>query len=106
MKLCLAFAFAISTLAAQEIKHVVVPIDSSERAVLASALEVVRDLPYNGVIHLKGSVEIKMPVCIKIGPNNAKQCEGYVILRAEEADVHADSGKIDARGNVTVTREP
>jgi hypothetical protein len=102
MKLCLAVALALSTLAAQEIKHLSVPAVTSPRPLDVSA----RELPYDSVIHLKGSVEVKTPVCVRTGPNSAMHCEGYLVLRADEADLHEDTGKIDARGNVTVTREP
>jgi hypothetical protein len=69
-------------------------------------MEIVRDLPYNSVIHLKGSVEIKTPVCIKAGPDNQLRCDGSVVLRADEADIREDTGSINASGHVTVTREP
>jgi hypothetical protein len=32
-------------------------------------------------------------------------CDGYVVLRADTADFHEGTGQIEARGNVTVTRE-
>ena len=57
------------------------------------------------MIHLKGSVEIRTPVCTESGANHAHTCAGYIVLRAEEADLHEDSGQIDARGKVTVTQE-
>ena len=57
------------------------------------------------VIHLKGSVEIKTPVCVATGKGNEQLCAGYVILRTDEAEFHEDSGRIEARGNVTVSRE-
>ena len=105
MKLALA-ALAIGTLAAQELKHLTVPTNTSLRPVGVTAREVVRNLPHDAIIHLKGAVEIRTPVCVNAGPNNAMHCEGAVVLRADEADLNEETGQIDARGNVTVTREP
>jgi lipopolysaccharide assembly outer membrane protein LptD (OstA) len=107
MKLALAaLALAALPLAAQEMKHLAVPTETSVRSVDVSAREVTRDLPHNSIIHLKGDVEIRTPVCTRNGTNNEMRCDGSVVLRADEADFHEDSGQIDARGNVTVTREP
>ncbi len=64
-----------------------------------------REGDYPAVIHLKGSVEIKTPVCTKEGQGSALHCDGYVVLRADQADLREDSGQIEARGNVRVTRE-
>ena len=50
-------------------------------------------------------VEIKTPVCLIVGRNNAHSCAGYIVLRADEADFHENSGQIEGRGNVPVTRE-
>ena len=105
MKFALA-ALAIGTLAAQELKHLTVPTNTSLRALGVTAREVVRNLPHDAIIHLKGAVEIRTPVCTRAEPNNAMNCEGAVVLRADEADLNEETGQIDARGNVTVTREP
>ena len=105
MKLCLAaLAVCALPLAAQELKHLTVPTTTNAQGISAAAIEVVRDLPYNSIIHLKGSVEIKTPVCVRVGPDNALHCDGSIVLHADEADLNEDSGQIDARGNVTVTR--
>lgn len=71
-----------------------------------AARQIERELPYNGIVHLKGSVEIKTPVCLATGPGNAHTCAGYVVLRADQADFHEESGQIEADGNVKLTREP
>jgi hypothetical protein len=92
-------------LAGQEAKHLTVPTGTSVRPLEVTATEVARDLPYDSIIHLSGKVEIRTPVCLKAGANNAQYCAGYVVLRADEADLHEDTGQIDARGHVTVTRE-
>lgn len=111
MKLSLA-ALAVYTLAltAQEYpagqpKHLTVPTATSVRPVSVIALSIERGPEYPSIIHLKGSVEIKTPVCVGTGPGNTQVCDGFVVLRADEADFHEDSGQIDAHGNVRVTRE-
>jgi lipopolysaccharide assembly outer membrane protein LptD (OstA) len=55
------------------------------------------------VIHLKGNVEIKTTTCIPVGRRRATVCEGAMVLRADEADFHEETGEIEARGNVRVT---
>lgn len=109
MKLYVA-ALAVCTLAlpAQEYpagqpKHLTVPTATSVRPVSVSALSIERGAEYPSIIHLKGSVEIKTPVCIRQA--SGQVCAGSVVLRADEADFHEDSGQIDAHGNVTVTRD-
>jgi hypothetical protein len=110
MKLLLAALLAsAATVAAQdrraELKHQYITTADSLQPIALSALEIQRALPYDGVVHLKGSVEIKTPVCLATGPGTAHSCAGYVVLRAEQADFHEDSGQIEASGNVKVTRE-
>jgi len=110
MKLPLAALAAMAlAVSAQDrpaaLKHLEVPIATSLRPFHVAALEVVRELPYPAVMHLKGNVEIKMPVCTNIGPGKGFSCAGYVVLRADQADLHEDSGQIEASGNVRVTPE-
>jgi hypothetical protein len=97
VKVALALLAIAPLLGAQEVKHLTVPTTTSVRPLAVAALEVARDLPRNSVIHLKGSVEIKTPVCLEAGPNNAQQCSGYVVLRADEADLNEETGQVDAR---------
>jgi lipopolysaccharide assembly outer membrane protein LptD (OstA) len=112
MKLSLA-ALAVCTLAltaqdnpAGQLKHLSVPTATSVRPVSVAAMEIERPLPYSSIIHLKGGVEIRTPVCLRSGPGNAQwSCDGSVVLRADEADFHEDTGEIEAMGNVKVTRE-
>jgi hypothetical protein len=85
-----ALAVCTLTLAAQEypagqMKHLTVPTSTSLRPVDVAALEIERGLQYPSVIHLKGSVEIRTPVCLRAGQNTAMYCDGYVVLRADEA---------------------
>ncbi|HYM13108.1 MAG TPA: hypothetical protein VEU62_20375 [Bryobacterales bacterium] len=56
-----------------------------------SALSIERGVPYPSVIHLKGDVEIR---------------RRGMILRADEADYHEDSGEVGARGHVRVMPYP
>ena len=98
------------TLAAQDypagqLKRLSVPTTTSLTPLSVAALDIEREGLYPSVIHLKGSVEIKTPVCVKAGPASALSCAGYIVLRADAADFHEGSGQIEARGNVTVTRE-
>jgi lipopolysaccharide assembly outer membrane protein LptD (OstA) len=105
-----ALAMSVAALSAQdrpaELKHLLVPSSTDRRWVTIAAMEIVRDLPYNGIDHLKGAVEIKMRECVFTGPNHQQTCNGYVVLRADQADYHEDTGQIEASGNVRVTREP
>jgi hypothetical protein len=82
--------------------HVTVPTPDSPQPVTVSANSIIRDMPYPSVLHLKGNVEIKMPVCIP-AKGSAMVCDGYMTLTADEADFNENTGKIDARGSVSVT---
>jgi hypothetical protein len=111
MKRSLA-ALAVCTLAltaqdypAGQRKSLSVPTTTSVKPLSVAALDIEREGLYPSVIHLKGSVEIKTPVCLKAGPSHALYCAGYIVLHADAADFHEGSGQIEARGNVTVTRE-
>jgi len=68
-------------------------------------MEIDRGTQYPSVIHLKGNVEIRTPVCVAAGPGTALACAGYVVVRADQADLHEDTGEVEASGNVRVTRE-
>jgi len=106
----LALVLFAATLTAQEPKHVTVPTDTNVQPIHVSAREIVREVareqPYSSVLNLKGGVEIKTPVCIASGRNNAQQCSGYLVFRADEADMNEQSGRIESRGQATLTREP
>ena len=47
------------------------------------------------VLHLKGSVEIRL----------TRGDDQYLMLRADEADFHIDTGAVESRGNVSVRPE-
>jgi lipopolysaccharide assembly outer membrane protein LptD (OstA) len=90
---------------AAQLKHLSVPTTTNANPISVAALDIEREGLYPAIIHLKGSVEIKTPVCVKAGRDGALNCDGYVVLHADQADFHEDSGQIEARGNVKVTRE-
>ncbi|MGD0777130.1 MAG: hypothetical protein ABSC05_30285 [Candidatus Solibacter sp.] len=98
------------TLAAQdypagEMKRLSVPTTTNAKPLSVAAREIEREGLYPSVIHLKGSVEIRTPVCVKAGQGSVLNCDGYIVLRADTADFHEGTGQIEAHGNVTVTRE-
>ena len=90
---------------ASERKHLSVPIASSAQPLAVAAIEIDRGVQYPSVIHLKGDVEIRMPVCIATGPGTEQHCAGEIVFRADEADLHEDTGQIEAKGAVRVTRK-
>ena len=103
MKLLLcAFALAVCPAIAQDpnLKHVTVPAFEGNRGATITALSIEREVDSPAVYHLKGSVTIKVPVCLPVGKNRALVCDGYRLLTADEADFHSDTGEVSARGNV------
>lgn len=90
---------------AAERKHVSAPIANSVRPLLAAAAEIDREGGYPSVIHLKGDVEIRIPVCVATGPGTVQHCAGEIVFHADEADLHEDTGQIDAKGAVRVMRQ-
>lgn len=93
--------------ASGQLKHLSMPTLTSDRPVTISAVEIDKGPTYPSVIHLKGSVEIRTPVCVLSRPGDIRTwvCDGSVVLRADEATFHEDTGQIEASGNVKVTRE-
>jgi hypothetical protein len=88
---------------ADQLKHVMsVPLDAA-RAASLTALSIERSSRYPSVITLKGRVEIKTPVCLPVGNNGARVCDGEMIVHADEAEFHEDTGEIEARGSVKIT---
>jgi hypothetical protein len=86
-----------------EPKSLLVPVVNGKRTVTVTALNINRGDRYPGIIQLKGNVEIKTPVCIPAGKKGKTVCAGEMVLRADEAQFHEDSGRIEAQGNVSVT---
>ena len=67
-----------------------------------TAFEIERVGQYPSAVHLKGAVEIKSRVCFRVGKRGELVCDGEMILQADEATFHEDTGQIEARGAVTV----
>jgi hypothetical protein len=106
MKLFAAIAFCTLTVTAQDgLKHLVLPATSQELPMWLTAQEILRGPGTSETVHLKGSVEVRWRVCVPGKSGNGLTCDGYTVIRADEADVQGDSGAVDARGNVRITRE-
>lgn len=110
MKMWLTALVCAVLLAAQnypagERKHLSVPIPSSAQPLVVAAIEIDREGQYPSVVHLKGDVEIRIPVCIVTGPGTVQRCAGEIIFRADEADLHEDTGQIESKGAVSVIRK-
>ena len=86
-----------------ELKHIETAPLNGSRPVSLAALSIEHGTQYPSVIHLKGNVEIKTPVCIPVGQGGSSVCAGEMIVRADEAEFHEDSGEIQAQGNVQIT---
>lgn len=85
-----------------ELKHLTASINALRPSSL-TALSIERGTNYPSLIRLKGSVEIKTPVCLPVGNDGAPVCDGEMIVRADEAEFHEDTGEIQAHGNVQIT---
>ena len=60
-----ALALAAQDYPAGQLKHLPIPTASGQPVVTVAALEIERGAEYPTVVHLKGSVEIRMPVCVR-----------------------------------------
>ena len=82
----------IGQVAPDSVKHITTaPPNGVRGGASLNALDIVRDLPYPSIVHLKGQVEIR--------------ADGF-ILRADEADYNENTGEVEARGTVKVTPYP
>jgi hypothetical protein len=123
MKLAIAVAFcglfirAIPPALAQDraaqlsqVKHLTVFPVNGVRPVLLSALSIQRGAEYPSLVELRGDVEIRTRVCIMQGKTVSKKgalvCDGEIVLRADEAVFHEDTGAVEAQGNVSFTPVP
>jgi lipopolysaccharide assembly outer membrane protein LptD (OstA) len=86
-----------------ELKHLMAAPLNGSRPVSMAATSIERGTQYPTVVRLKGSVEIKTPVCLPTGKNGALVCDGEMIVQADEAEFHEDTGEIRAHGNVEIT---
>ena len=105
LRYAVGIVWALAALAQQtsdtELKHITASPASGERTVTLSAREIERGPHYPSVIRLREKVEIKTPICMTVD-SEGEVCDGYMILRADEATYHEDTGKIEASGNVSV----
>jgi hypothetical protein len=85
------------------LKHLVVPVFNDGHTVTLTAQRIEKGIPYPSVIKLAGSVEIKSQACLPVGKEGRLICDGYTIVRADEAEFHEDTGQIEAHGNVSIT---
>jgi len=99
----LACAIALTAQDALDRKHLSVPVASSAQPFIATASHIDRGAQYPSVVHLKGDVEIRMPVCVATGPGSVQHCAGEIVLHADEVDLHEQTGQFEARGAVRVT---
>ena len=73
------------------------------RPVSVTAMNISRGPQYPSAVQLSGNVEIRTPVCLPVGPNGSSVCDGEMILRADQAVLHEDTGEIEGSGSVRVT---
>ena len=85
-----------------QLKHLFVSSPNRNMGASVSALNIERGVDYPSVIRLRGSVEIKLPVCIRTRPENPLVCNGYLMVRADSAEMHEESGAIEAHGDVSI----
>jgi hypothetical protein len=78
-------------------------LNGGSNPVRLSALNVQRGVTYPSVIEMKGNVEIQTPVCLPVGKGRKLICDGHMIVHADEAKFHEDTGEIEATGTVIVT---
>lgn len=85
-----------------ELKHLIAPLLNGSRPASLTAVSIEHGLEYPTVISMKGRVEIQTPVCLPVGKKGAVVCDGEMIVHADEAEFHEDTGEIQARGNVQI----
>jgi lipopolysaccharide assembly outer membrane protein LptD (OstA) len=67
-----------------------------------------RPSPYASVIHLRGNVEIRI-CCVQLPTGNDASKQDpeppsmYLLMHADDADYHEETGEIEAHGAVRVT---
>ncbi len=101
--LCLIAVLTAAQEKTDELKHFIAISLNGSRPVSLTALNIEHSVHYPGLISMKGQVEIKTPVCLPVGKKEALVCDGEMIVRADEAEFHEDSGEILAHGNVQIT---
>jgi hypothetical protein len=61
--------------------------------------------PLASIIHLRGHVEVRT-CCVQFPTSKPDPPKAYVIVRADEADYHGDTGEIEARGVMRISFQP
>ena len=98
-----ALLFVAALVSGQD-KHLMVAPLNGIRSADLEANEIERGAnQYPSAVHLKGSVVVRIPVCLPPGENGKPLCNGFTILRADEATYHEDTGEIEATGSVRLT---
>ena len=98
---------SILTLATgQEPKYLYVQTAYGKSAtVRAQSIE--RGAQYPSTVTLKGNVEITVPICTRPSAGGEMTCAGYIVIRADEAEVDEGTGEIRPTGHVTIgPRQP
>jgi hypothetical protein len=86
-----------------QLKHVLISPPDGGPAISLEGLEISRDISTTASAHaveLKGRAQIRTTLCGHEVPNRK-----MVVLRADTAIYHEDTGEIEANGNVHVTFE-
>jgi hypothetical protein len=86
-----------------QLKHLTASPANFVRPAFLTALSIERGVEYPSLVRLKGSVEIKTPVCLPVGNNSALVCDGEMIIRADAAEFDEGTGEIEAHGHVHIT---
>lgn len=105
--LCTSLIFltlAIGQETVPPLKHMSIAPLNGSRPVSVSALKIERGVEYPTIVKLSGNVEIRTPFCAPPGSDWKVTCYREMIVRADEAQFHEDTGQIEAHGNVVVTR--
>jgi len=101
--MCLSLATGQEKKESPQQKHLPVAVLNSKQSVSVQALDIERGVEYPSVVKLKGNVQIKTPVCLPVGKKGATVCDGYMIVRADEAEFDEKTGEIRPYGNVVIT---
>lgn len=86
-----------------ELNHYIAIPPNGSRQVSLTARSIEHNAAYPALISMKGDVEVRTPVCLPVGKGGSSVCDGEMIVRADEAEFHEDSGEIQAHGNVEIT---
>jgi lipopolysaccharide assembly outer membrane protein LptD (OstA) len=103
--LCVVLTCQFSVLCQEnQQKHLQISSPDGGPGISLAALNIERDISkasYSPAIELKGNVEIRTALC-----GHEVPARKMMVLRADVATYHEDSGQIEASGNVRVNFEP